>query len=216
MICSGMAYIDWQIKGKKLGACNCAYGCPCDFNSLPTYGNCEGLDAMELDDSWWGELRLGGLRYVARYHWPGPIHEGRGDLQVIIDERANSEQQAALLAILGGKEQEPTTVFNIYRSTVAKTFDPIIASIEFVWDMENRRGYVRVRNIAELNIEPIQNPITGKEHRISVHMPSGFEFHESEVASATAFSKGDIAFTLRGRHGHFWYAAYGPYGIIDS
>ena len=32
----------WNLKGQVLVACNCDYGCPCNFNALPTQGNCEG------------------------------------------------------------------------------------------------------------------------------------------------------------------------------
>jgi hypothetical protein len=26
-----------------LDACNCDWGCPCQFNAKPTHGNCEGV-----------------------------------------------------------------------------------------------------------------------------------------------------------------------------
>jgi hypothetical protein len=32
----------WKLKGTVLIACNCDYGCPCNFNALPTHGHCEG------------------------------------------------------------------------------------------------------------------------------------------------------------------------------
>ncbi len=28
----------WQLQGTVLVACNCDYGCPCNFNALPTTG----------------------------------------------------------------------------------------------------------------------------------------------------------------------------------
>ncbi|MGA7790694.1 MAG: DUF1326 domain-containing protein, partial [Xanthobacteraceae bacterium] len=28
--------------------CNCAYGCPCQFNALPTHGNCEAVAGMQI------------------------------------------------------------------------------------------------------------------------------------------------------------------------
>ena len=41
-----MAYTDWTIKTKQIGACNCDYGCPCEFNASPTRTRCEGTMAM--------------------------------------------------------------------------------------------------------------------------------------------------------------------------
>ena len=31
----------WELHGRSFGNCNCAFGCPCQFNALPTYGTCE-------------------------------------------------------------------------------------------------------------------------------------------------------------------------------
>ena len=29
--------------------CNCSYGCPCQFNALPTHGFCEAAVALEMN-----------------------------------------------------------------------------------------------------------------------------------------------------------------------
>jgi hypothetical protein len=211
-----MAYVDWKIKGRKLGACNCNYGCPCEFNAPPTYGECEGLEAMEIDEGYFGEVQLDGLRYVAKYRWPGPVHEGGGEAQVIIDEHATSEQREALLKILSGEEQEAYTVFNIYGATMEKEYDPIFAAIEFEWDRERRIGRVSVPGVVEVSLAPIQNPVTGKEHRAIILLPEGFEFRDCDMASSTFKGMGDIVYDYAGRYGQFWYAAYGPYGLIEE
>ena len=33
-----MAHTDWMIRGPEIASCNCSYGCPCQFNALPTDG----------------------------------------------------------------------------------------------------------------------------------------------------------------------------------
>jgi hypothetical protein len=38
----------WRIVGEQIGSCNCAWGCPCQFNALPTYGQCEGLNGSHI------------------------------------------------------------------------------------------------------------------------------------------------------------------------
>jgi hypothetical protein len=45
---------------------------------------------------------------------PVPDYEGKGPYEPVIDERASDEQVDELFKILGGEEQESTTVFNIY------------------------------------------------------------------------------------------------------
>lgn len=35
-----MTVVRCALKGREYVSCNRAYGCPCQFNSLPTYGKC--------------------------------------------------------------------------------------------------------------------------------------------------------------------------------
>jgi hypothetical protein len=39
----------WQLSGKVLVACNCDWGCPCNFNARPTTGKCEGGWTWQID-----------------------------------------------------------------------------------------------------------------------------------------------------------------------
>ena len=41
--------MDWELKGTVVIACNCDYGCPCNFNALPTQGKCEGTWTWHVD-----------------------------------------------------------------------------------------------------------------------------------------------------------------------
>jgi hypothetical protein len=211
-----MAYADWKIAGKKLGACNCNYGCPCEFNAPPTYAECEGLEAMEIEKGHFGQVSLDGLRYVAMFRWPGPVHEGRGEAQAIIDERATEAQREALLKILSGEEQEPTTVFNIYGSTIETEHETLFAPITFEWDAEALHGLVHVPDVVDLKLQPIRNPVTGKDHRAIIHLPDGFEFRDCHMTSSTFTGWGDITYHHDGRYGQIWHAAYGPKGIIEG
>jgi hypothetical protein len=69
-----VAYVDWMIKGPKIASCNCAYGCPCEFNAPPTHDVCVGLVAMAIVEGLFGDIRLDGLKLAAAYRWPGPVH----------------------------------------------------------------------------------------------------------------------------------------------
>jgi len=210
-----MSYVDWMIKGPKIASCNCDYGCPCEFNAHPTNDVCEGLEAHRIDEGWFGDERLDGLIIGARYRWPGPVHEGKGIVQGFISEQATEAQRDALFQILDGKEQEPTTPFNIYGSTIEKEFDPIFADIEFECDLEARTGRFRVPKIMELTLEPIKNPVTGKLHPAQIVLPEGFEFRTAEMASGAFEASGDIELNSSGVYAFLTHVAYGPYGIIE-
>ena len=212
-----MAYVDWMIRGPKLGACSCSYGCPCEFNARPTHGMCEGLEAHRIDEGWFGSTRLDGLVMGARYRWPGAVHEGGGVVQGFVDARATPEQREALAAILGGKEQEPTTVFNIYGSTIAKELEPVFAEMEFACDVENRTGRFVVPGVLECRLEPIRNPVTGAAHRAQIVLPQGFEFRVGEAASADFTAHGaELAMQRSKCFGVLSHVAYGPYGIVEE
>jgi hypothetical protein len=47
-----------MIKGPKFVTCNCNYGCPCEFNAPPTREVCEGFEAMQIEERYFGDVRL--------------------------------------------------------------------------------------------------------------------------------------------------------------
>ena len=79
-----MSHVNWRMKGRYIKNCNCAYGCPCDFNARPTQGPCEGMAGMRIDEGHFGDVKLDGLHWAANYHWPGPLHEGNGTMQAFM------------------------------------------------------------------------------------------------------------------------------------
>ena len=89
--------IPWYLSGPSFGSCNCDYGCPCQFESKPTLGHCRGFEAAEILQGHFGDTKLDGLRFVILYAWPGPVYEGKGEMQAVIDERADAGQREALL-----------------------------------------------------------------------------------------------------------------------
>ena len=211
-----MAYIDWMIRTRQIGTCSCDYGCPCEFNAPPTRLPCEGVMAMEITEGYFGKVRLDGLRAAGAYRWPGPVHEGNGTWWSVIDRRANQEQVEALFAILGGKEQDPTTGFSIYGSTIANEPDPVFAEIHFELDLEKRLGRFSVENVLQAEVAPIRNPVTGEAHFISIRPHHGFEFREAEMGSASFWSKGELDLQHEGRFAALTFASYGPHGIIPE
>ena len=62
--------IKWRIKGQGFANCNCDYGCPCQFNALPTYGNCEAAAGYKINDGFFGDVNLDGLKAAGIYSCP--------------------------------------------------------------------------------------------------------------------------------------------------
>lgn len=205
---------DWRLKGEWIKNCNCAYGCPCDFNAPPTQGKCEGLVAMHLTEGHYGDVPLDGLNFAVTVHFPGALHLGHGTLQPIIDERATEEQRAALLAIMSGEDSEDGTLFKIFSAITETLLDPIYAPFEFSFDKEARRARLSIPGVLETEVEPIRNPVNGSEHRIQVLMPDGFEHRLAEVAHSSINSTGGIRFNVEAGHSSLAHVEHTPAGVV--
>jgi hypothetical protein len=208
-----MATSDWRLEGEWIKNCSCAFGCPCDFNAPPTHGSCQGLVGMKIAKGHFGSTKLDGLVFAGTVDFPGPLHEGNGQLQPIIDERATPEQREALFSILSGKHSDEGTLFQILSLIVTKIHDPIFAPIEFSFDKDGRMARLVVKGVLETEVEPIKNPVTGAPHRIQVMMPEGFEHRGAEVASANIRSTGAIKFETRGTHSSLANVVQTPEGV---
>ncbi len=198
-----MTSVDWRIRALEINTCNCDWGCPCQFNSRPTYGDCRAAVAMKVENGHFGTVSLDGVLWAQLIAWPGPIHEGRGEVLPIIDDRASREQVDAIFRILKGEETEPgATIYNLLAATIDKVHKPVFTRIEFEHDLAARRGRFSVKGLIEAVVEPIRNPVTGAEHRVRVVLPDGFEYHEAEFASSRILAPtAAVPLDWRDRHG---------------
>jgi hypothetical protein len=191
----------WHMTGDEIKSCNCAWGCPCDFNSPPTQGNCEGIVAFIVREGHFGDTKLDGVNFGAAVSWPGALHEGNGTVLPIIDEQATPQQREALLSIMSGKQGG--TLFEILAAICPDVREPRYVPIEI--DMPDRRHVtVRVPGLGEQHLEPIKNPVSGDDHTIHVQMPQGFEYIEADILNTTAFhlTAGDkLTMNHTNRHG---------------
>ncbi|KVG70821.1 hypothetical protein WJ47_00380 [Burkholderia ubonensis] len=194
----------WEIQGTELMNCNCSYGCPCQFSAPPTNGFCEAMGAISIGSGRYGDVRLDGVNLAVVFQWPGPIHEGKGKCQPIVDERASPAQRDAVLKIMTGQDTEPfATMFSVFASTLEHAFDPIFAKIDFDVDVDARRGRIHVEGVFDVVGEPIRNPVTGAEHRARIDLPHGFEYELAEIGSGTSRSRGNIALDLKDTYAQF-------------
>lgn len=209
-----MANANWRLEGEWIKNCNCAFGCPCDFNARPTNGFCKGLAGMRITRGSYEGVGLDGLSFFITVSFPGALHEGNGQAQPIIDERASPEQREALFNILSGQNSMEGTLFHIFSLIVTTMHDPIFAPVSFEFDKKARVARVRIPGVLETEVEPIKNPVTGQPHRIQVVMPEGFEHLEGEVASANIRSTGAIKFDTQGSHSTLAHVTQTPQGVV--
>ena len=189
---------DWYIEGKVYGNCNCAYGCPCQFEALPTDGTCRGFEVLHIDKGHFEKIDLGGLKIALFYAWPGPIAEGKGEMQAVIDENADEKQRQALETVLHGKETEEAAthwwVFHAMSDTIHPT---LFKPIEFEIDITAVTARASIPGMVESTGSPIRPDHTpGSVHRVQIVIPGGIEFEVAEMGSASTKTSSESAVQL--------------------
>ena len=168
-----------------------------------------------IDEGFHGNTRLDGLNWGLICHWPGPIAEGNGIQQVIVDERADEAQRDALVRIITGKDTEPfTTHFFVFNSTMKDVLEPVFTKIDLAIDVDKRIANVDFKDYATLKGRPILHDVEGEEHRVRIDLPNGFEYRIAEIGKGETKATGPIKLDLSNSYGQFCQLHMGNNGVI--
>jgi hypothetical protein len=210
-----MALVEWSIQGTEFSNCNCDVGCPCQFNALPSHGNCRALTFVQIDKGRFGDVKLDGLRWGILGMWPGPIHLGNGTFQVIVDERADAKQRAAIDAIGHGRETEPgTLIWQVFSAMISNNLPTLFKRIDLSIDVDRGTAKLAVPGLIDGTSSPIANPVTGAPHRARVTLPTGFEFTDAEFTAGKAKSSGPIELSFDNTHAHLARIHWSTHGVV--
>ncbi|HEY4647054.1 MAG TPA: DUF1326 domain-containing protein [Steroidobacteraceae bacterium] len=210
-----MAYTEWSMQGVEFVNCNCDWGCPCQFNALPSHGDCRAYTFVQIEKGRFGDTPLDGLRWGILASWPGPIHLGNGTFQAIVDERADARQRAALEAVAHGRETDPgSLIWQVFSTTVTEVLPTLFKPIELKIDVTGRTASVRVPGVIDGSAGSILNPVTGAPHRVGIKLPTGFEYSETEVVSGKAKTQGPIVLDFDGTHAHLSRIHWSTHGVV--
>jgi len=155
-----------------------------------------------IQEGRYGDVVLDGLYMILAGQFPGPVHEGHGTAQAVIDVRADEQQREALLALLAGEAGGP---FAIFAAVTETTSDPIFAPFEA--SINGLASWVSVPGVLELGLTTIKNPVTGEAEEIKLVKPTGFTSTESELGASTVYR-----FTGGFQHDHSGkYAEFVPF-----
>src|SRR5713101_8234561 len=92
----------WSIEADYLQACNCDYGCPCEFEAPPTMGFCEGMGEYHISKGSFDTVKLDGLSMAFAIKFPAAMHKGNGTIVWFFDEKASADQLKAMQTITNG------------------------------------------------------------------------------------------------------------------
>ncbi|HJS21145.1 MAG TPA: DUF1326 domain-containing protein [Steroidobacteraceae bacterium] len=212
-----MNQVDWYVEGPSYGSCNCSYGCPCQFEDLPTHGHCRGFEVLRVDKGHFGDVKLDAVKAALIYAWPGPVFEGKGAMQVVIDASASAQQREALTRILHGEETaEAATHWWVFRKMSDTVHPPIFKPIAYEVDIEARTASVSIPGLLESTGSPIRSPVSGQPHRVRINIPDGIEFEVAEIGSATTRSTGVIKLDLKNTYGQFNLLRHSGSGVVHG
>jgi len=192
----------WKLRGKVLAACNCDWGCPCNFNALPTMGNCEGGWTWHVEDGTYGMVRVDGLNFSVYARWPGAVHHGNGEAVIFIDEHAHNSQRSVIETLVGGTVGGPWAV-------LACTWRRIHGPYAVAYDIALDGVKTRIKCGTSLEIEggPVWNPVTGSESHPGLVLPEGIIFKRGDLGASVRFRlTSNVQYDHSGKH-----IAIGPF-----
>jgi hypothetical protein len=191
----------WRLAGTYLEACNCEAICPCrTIGGLKggdsTFGECLGALSWAIEDGEADGVDLGGLgvALASRYHDDEP--GSPWTFVLYLDERASSEQAAALEAIytgsLGGTPMaqfpwafKPSDLVAVRRVPIEIEHTP-------------RRGWFRAGTNVTVQVGdplPDQEPVT-------CVIPGHHQPGEELISELIEVEDGPLSFRLSGRCGY--------------
>lgn len=171
--------VKWTMEADYLQACNCDYGCPCEFEAPPTQGHCEGIGAWRINKGSYGDVSLDGLGIGFSLKSKAALHEGDITLAVFIDEKASDQQKDSILQIMSGAAGG--LPFEIIASLVSTMLEPQI--VPFNFNINGQNSSVSMGDTV-MAFEPIKNPLTGDPEKIRIEHGTGFLFKGADVVSA--------------------------------
>lgn len=170
----------WFFDADYLQACNCDYGCPCEFAAPPTPGYCEGIGVWRISRGKYDDVPLDGLGLAFAAKWPGAIHQGNGTVCLFIDDKASQKQRDALIDIGSGKAG------GLPYEILATTFSTLLQPRFVAFDVKiaGLQSTASLGREFRITLEPIKNPVTGENETVTVTHGTGFIFKSAECASA--------------------------------
>ncbi len=177
-----MAEQKWRLKVEQLMACNCNWGCPCSFNSAPTYGKCETALAYRIVKGSYHGIPLDGLKFILVAAWPNAIHLGNGRGVIFLDARATGPKRDALEAVATSKAGGPMSVY-----TTTMTAPPEVRTARIEFRFSGKRSRFGTGQAVRVEFEPMRNPVTHEDHYVVGQLPTGLFTKSEGFFSAKSF-----------------------------
>ncbi|MDE0719654.1 MAG: DUF1326 domain-containing protein [Dehalococcoidia bacterium] len=174
-------YGNYHLKGHLLGACNCDWGCPCNFEQAPNYGSCEGVYLWQVDEGHYNGVDLLGIILSEGSIFPAAIHLGNGTSVYLIDERASEDQRPAIENMI--QNEAPFSVFlDLTTKFIGFRYVPFEVKIDGI------NSHAKIPGKLDFQLTAMKNPVTGEDEVAVLTKPTGFTSQIQELCTTSAFS----------------------------
>ncbi len=206
----------WVFKSETYDNCNCAVNCGCQFNLPSTHGYCQSAFVGKVVEGHFNQTPLTGLKWAGLYKWPGEIADGNGQRQIVIDERADERQRAALEAIVSGEACAPlSNFFSVFASTCSTFCETLFLPIDLEASAEQRTAKVEIPGVLKSRGRPIMNEFTGEPFHVALARPQGsFEFTYADIGRGTTSVTGAIEMAFEDSWAHYCVHHFNEDGLI--
>jgi len=109
--------------------------------------------AFHIDRGNYGDVDLNGLNFAVIAYTPGPMGDGNWSVGVITDDRANSDQQQALIAMASGQGGGPMAALGPLVGTFLGA-----ESKPIQFQMSGMTGSVSIPGVLEQAVEGMPSP----------------------------------------------------------
>lgn len=175
----------WSYTADYLEFCNCAFGCPCNFNGFPTQGNCRAVVAYRITEGRFGDVDLAGATVALAVAWPKAIHDGGGTAAVFFDPSTKPEQMEALGAIF--TNQHGGLPHEILAPTLSTLLGPFVEPIDI--KVDGTRSSLSIGGKIAASMTPHTSPVEPfDEQEIHLVLPKGFIWQDALAARTTGQS----------------------------
>ena len=208
----------WLFKSETYDNCNCAVNCGCQFNLPSTYGYCQSAFVGTVVEGYFNETPLAGLNWAGIYKWPGEIKDGNGQRLIVIDERADDAQRAALETIVSGEACAPVSnLFSVFGSTCSDSCETLYLPIALEASFEDRTAMVEIPGVLQSRGRPIINEFNDEPYHIGIARTKGsFEFTYAEIGLGTSSVTGEMEMAFEDSWAHWCVHHFNQDGLLSE
>ncbi len=183
--------MSWKVSGQSLELCSCKMLCPCWLGpeGTPDQGWCGGGFAFDIREGNSDGVNLGGTKAFLAAEWPGNFFLGNGTARLYLDERASSDQQRELEAILSGHKGGHLEA--LFGAAISRWLPAKPTKIDLQW---GDKPSVTVSGLGQASLQPIKDAMGNPTHVKGAAAQAGFQIDGMDLASSkgSRFSDPDM------------------------